>query len=135
MCKIQWVNGSASQTSWTDQLNGPVLFIWSLGQFAYSRIDISVCTLSQLPSPMTLFSQCQTKTIIQLFILCILSVSMYFNFCVLLVFVLVFGEILMLKRFYNLSCSCIHLCFPNIVMLFNELCVVSKLKERSLWFS
>ena len=25
-------------------------YIWSLGQFAYSKIDLSVCTLSQLPS-------------------------------------------------------------------------------------
>ena len=32
-------------------LDGPVLYIWSLGQFAYSKIDVSVCTLSQLPSP------------------------------------------------------------------------------------
>ena len=41
----------AGRTSWTDQLDGPVLFIWSLGQFAYSKIDLSVCTLLQLPSP------------------------------------------------------------------------------------
>ena len=34
-----------------NQLDGPVLFIWSLGQFAYSKIGLSVCTLSQLPSP------------------------------------------------------------------------------------
>ena len=46
MCKMQCVNGSASWTSWTDQLDvpagqtsstdqldRPVLFIWSLGQF------------------------------------------------------------------------------------------------------
>ena len=42
---------SARQNSWTDQLDGPVLFIWSLGQFAYLKTDLSVCTLSQLPSP------------------------------------------------------------------------------------
>ena len=41
----------AGQTSWTDQLDGPVLFIRSLGQFAYSKIFLSVCTLSQLPRP------------------------------------------------------------------------------------
>ena len=41
----------AGQTSWTDQLDGPVLFTLSLGQFAYSKIDLSVCTLSQLRSP------------------------------------------------------------------------------------
>ena len=51
MCKIQCVNWSASQTSWTNQLDRLVLFIWSLGQFAYSKIFLSVCTLSQLPSP------------------------------------------------------------------------------------
>ena len=39
------------RTSWTDQLDRPVLFIWSLGQFQYSKIFLSVCTLSQLPSP------------------------------------------------------------------------------------
>ena len=75
---MQCVNGSASWTSLTDQLDGPagrtswtdqldrpagwtsstdqldrpVLFIWSRGQFAYSKIDVSVCALSQLPSPM-----------------------------------------------------------------------------------
>ena len=43
--------GPAGRTSWTDQLDRPVLFIWSLGQFAYSKIFLSVCTLSQLPSP------------------------------------------------------------------------------------
>ena len=69
---MQFVNGSAGQTSWTDQLDGPagrtswtdqldgpagqtiwtdhldrpVLFIWSLGQFAYSKIFLSVCALS-----------------------------------------------------------------------------------------
>ena len=43
--------GPAGRTSWTDQLDRPVLFIWSLGQFAYSRIFLSVCTLSQLLSP------------------------------------------------------------------------------------
>ena len=41
----------AGWTSWTDKLDRPVLFIWSLGQFAYSKIFLSVCTLSQLPSP------------------------------------------------------------------------------------
>ena len=45
----------AGQTSWTDQLDRPAgrtsSFIWSLGQFAYSKIFLSVCTLSQLPSP------------------------------------------------------------------------------------
>ena len=49
MCK--WVE-PAGQTSWTDQLDGPVLFSWSLGQFAYSKIDFSVCTLSHYSSPM-----------------------------------------------------------------------------------
>ena len=38
-------------TLYTDQLDGPVLFIWSLGQFAYSKIFLLVCTLSQLLSP------------------------------------------------------------------------------------
>ena len=32
----------AGRTSWTDKLDRPVLFIWSLGQFAYSKIDLSV---------------------------------------------------------------------------------------------
>ena len=45
------LDGPAGRTSWTDQLDGPVLFIWSLGQFAYSKIDLLVCTLSQLLSP------------------------------------------------------------------------------------
>ena len=44
------LDGPARRTSWTDQLDGPVLFIWSLGQFAHSKIDLSVCTFSQLPS-------------------------------------------------------------------------------------
>ena len=69
---MQCLNGPASQTSWTDQLDrsagqirwtdpldGPAerpngqtsFFIWSLGQFAYSKIFLSVCTLSQFPSP------------------------------------------------------------------------------------
>ena len=52
MCKMQCVNGSASlaswmnqldrpagQTSWTDQLDGSVRCILSLGQFAYSKIS------------------------------------------------------------------------------------------------
>ena len=65
MFKMQCVNGSASRTSWTNQLDGPagwtswmdqldrpVLLFWSLGQFAYWKIDLSVCTLSQLLSPM-----------------------------------------------------------------------------------
>ena len=34
-----------------DQLDSPVFYIWSLGQFTYSKIDLSVCMLSQLPSP------------------------------------------------------------------------------------
>ena len=40
----------AGRTRWTDQLDRPVHFIWSLGQFAYSKIFLSVFTLSQLPS-------------------------------------------------------------------------------------
>ena len=48
---LKEMDGPAGRTSWTDQLDGPVLYIRSLGQFAYSKIDISVCTLSQLPSP------------------------------------------------------------------------------------
>ena len=46
------LEGPAGWTSWTDQLDGPVLYTWSLGQFAYLKIDVSVCTLSQLLSPM-----------------------------------------------------------------------------------
>ena len=45
------LDGPAERTSCTDQLDGPVLFILRLGQFAYSKIKVSVCTLSQLPSP------------------------------------------------------------------------------------
>ena len=45
------LDGPAGWTSWTDQLDGPVLFILSHGKFAYSKIDLSACTLSQLPSP------------------------------------------------------------------------------------
>ena len=55
---MQCVNGSTSLTSWTDQLDGPTgrtssLYL-AIGQFTYSKIDkieLSVCTLSQLPSP------------------------------------------------------------------------------------
>ena len=56
-CKWQHVqlathaNGNTGRTSWTDQLDGPVLFTWRLGQLAYSKIDLSVCILLQLPSP------------------------------------------------------------------------------------
>ena len=52
--QTSWTNQldrPAGRTNFTDQLDGPVLFIWSLGQFAYSKIFLSVCTLSQLPSP------------------------------------------------------------------------------------
>ena len=45
------LDGPARRTSWMDQQDRPVLFIWSLGQFAYSKTILSVCTLSQLPSP------------------------------------------------------------------------------------
>jgi len=45
------LDGPAEQTSWTDQLDGPVLSILRFGQFAYLKINVSVCTLSQLPSP------------------------------------------------------------------------------------
>ena len=51
---MERLDGSAGQTNWMDQLDGPVLFTSSLDQFAYSKInkiDLSVCTLSQLPSP------------------------------------------------------------------------------------
>ena len=41
-----WVSCHSS-----NQPDGPVLLIWGLGQFAYSKIFLSVCTLSQLPSP------------------------------------------------------------------------------------
>ena len=40
----------AGWTSWTDQLDVPVFFIWSLGQFASSKIFLSVCALSHLLS-------------------------------------------------------------------------------------
>ena len=43
--------GPAGRTSWKDQLDGSVFYIWSLGQFPYLKIDVSVCTLLQLPSP------------------------------------------------------------------------------------
>ena len=75
MAMVTWqfldqLNGPAGQTSRTDQLDrpagrisrtdqldGPVFFILRLGQFAYSKIDLSVFTLSQLPSlKKTLFS-------------------------------------------------------------------------------
>ena len=49
--KTNQLDGSARRISWTDHLDGPVLFTWSLSQFAYSKIDLSICTLSQLPSP------------------------------------------------------------------------------------
>ena len=46
------LDGLAGHPSWTnqmeDQLDGPVLFIWSLGQFTYLKIALSVCTFSQL---------------------------------------------------------------------------------------
>ena len=45
------LDGSAKWVYLTDQLDGSVLYIWSLSQFAYSKIDLSVCTLPQLPSP------------------------------------------------------------------------------------
>ena len=53
------LDGPAWRTSWTDQMGGPdgrtaewtSFFTWSLGQFVYLKIDLSVCTLSQLPSP------------------------------------------------------------------------------------
>ena len=48
--KILLISFVYRQTSWTDQLDRPVFFTWSLGQFAYSMIDLSVCTLSQIPS-------------------------------------------------------------------------------------
>ena len=38
-----------------DQLDRPVLYFQSFDQFAYSRIDLSVCTLSQPPSPTKVF--------------------------------------------------------------------------------
>ena len=51
-------DGPAGRTSWTDQRNGPAertswtdQFSLSLGQFAYLKIDLSVGTLLQLPSP------------------------------------------------------------------------------------
>ena len=46
------LDGPAGRTSWTDQVDRPVLFIRSFGQFAYTKIGVSVCTMSQLPSPM-----------------------------------------------------------------------------------
>ena len=52
------LDGPAGRTSWTDQRNGPAertswtdQFSLSLGQFAYLKIDLSVGTLLQLPSP------------------------------------------------------------------------------------
>ena len=44
------LDGSAGQISQTDQLDGPVLYVRSFGQFAYSKIDLSVSTLSKLLS-------------------------------------------------------------------------------------
>ena len=44
---IRPMEGPAGQT----KLDGPVLSILSLGQFTYSKIDLSVFTLLQLPSP------------------------------------------------------------------------------------
>ena len=35
----------------TNQLDGSVLYFWSFGQVSYSKIDLSVCALPQLPSP------------------------------------------------------------------------------------
>ena len=42
---------SAKRLSQTDQLDGPVLFKVSIIQFAYLKIDLSVCTSLQLLSP------------------------------------------------------------------------------------
>ena len=53
------LDGSARQISQMDQLDRPVLYFRSFGQFAYSKIDPSVCTLLQLPSLMkALFLSC-----------------------------------------------------------------------------
>ena len=69
----------AGQISWTDLLDGPVLFNWSLGQFAYSKIDLSVCTLSQLPSPTkALFIRIKSYIIFVIIILLHLAPIIYF---------------------------------------------------------
>ena len=41
----------AGRTSWTDQLDGPAGQTSWTDQFAYSKIDLSVCIVSRLPSP------------------------------------------------------------------------------------
>ena len=51
LCRTDQLDGPTERTNWTDQLDGPVFSIWSLDQFAFSKIDLSVCTLSQLQSP------------------------------------------------------------------------------------
>ena len=43
--KTNQLDGSAKRVCYTAQLDKPVLYISSLGQFAYSKIDLSVCTL------------------------------------------------------------------------------------------
>ena len=46
------LDGKAGWTCLTDLLDGQVHFILSLGQIAYSKIDLLVCLLPQLLSPM-----------------------------------------------------------------------------------
>ena len=41
------LDGSARRNSYADLFS----IVRSFGRFAYSKIDLSVCTLSQLPSP------------------------------------------------------------------------------------
>ena len=48
--KTNHMDRSAKSVYWRDDLDGPVLLIWNYGLFIYSKIALSVCTLSQLLS-------------------------------------------------------------------------------------
>ena len=137
MCKMQCVNGSANwtswtdqldgpagqtswtdqldgpvgRTSWTDQLEGPVLFIWSLGQFAYLKIFLSVCTLSQLRS--------LTKVLFYL-----LYVTCYLIIAILCLFNMQNNLFLLLLLCDSLLFWCNYL-FDMLIWLLPPLCVRS----------
>ena len=100
-CKTNQLNGSARRIGWTDQQDGSVLYAWSLGQFAYSKIYLSVCTSSKLTSPTKAF----LKVVLIFEVVFILSLSLIsklqFNYRQ----ALKLNKILVTTRFFQLNAT------------------------------
>ena len=124
------LEGPAGWTSWTDQLHGRAgqtrsfyLKPWPVCKFedCHFRAYIVAASKSNEDLVFSMSKQSHNPIIYTLYFICVNVFQFLCAPCVCLGSWRSHSSLfLMLKSFYNLSCGCIHLCVPNIVILFKR---------------